>query len=75
MDDKVLTEWNAMTCSVLAEAAAATGDATWRAAAVGLGDFLLANLRRADGRWQRVWQSGRARTSRWPPTTPGSSTV
>jgi len=60
MDDKVLTEWNAMTCSVLAEAAAATGDATWRAAAVGLGDFLLANLRRADGRWQRVWQSGRA---------------
>ncbi|MGD0344454.1 MAG: thioredoxin domain-containing protein [Acidimicrobiales bacterium] len=60
MDDKVLTEWNAMTCSVLAEAAAATGEAAWRTAAVELGEFLLANLRRPDGRWLRVWQSGRA---------------
>ncbi len=30
MDDKVLTEWNAMTCSLLAEASAASGDRAWR---------------------------------------------
>ncbi len=60
LDEKVLTEWNAMTCSVLAEAAAATGNGKWRAAAIELGGFLLAELRRPDGRWLRVWQSGRA---------------
>jgi uncharacterized protein YyaL (SSP411 family) len=60
MDDKVLTEWNAMTCSALAEAAAATGNETWRQAAVEVGEFLLASLRRPDGRWLRAWQSGRA---------------
>ncbi|MGD0219555.1 MAG: thioredoxin domain-containing protein [Acidimicrobiales bacterium] len=60
LDDKVLTEWNAMTCSVLAEAAAATGNAAWRAAAIELAEFLCSQLRRPDGRWLRVWQSGRA---------------
>ncbi|HLI44105.1 MAG TPA: thioredoxin domain-containing protein [Acidimicrobiales bacterium] len=33
LDDKVLVEWNAMTCSVLAEAAAATGSARYGALA------------------------------------------
>ncbi len=60
MDDKVLTEWNAMTCSALAEAAAATGNETWRQAAVEVAEFLLGSLRRPDGRWLRAWQSGRA---------------
>ncbi|HXZ82885.1 MAG TPA: thioredoxin domain-containing protein [Acidimicrobiales bacterium] len=60
LDDKVVTEWNAMTCSVLAEAAAATGNTLWRTRAVELGEFLLAALRRPDGRWLRVWQAGRA---------------
>ncbi|HUZ21010.1 MAG TPA: thioredoxin domain-containing protein [Acidimicrobiales bacterium] len=60
VDDKVLTEWNAMTCSVLAEAGAATGRADWRDAAVRIGEFLLASLRRPDGRWLRSWQAGRA---------------
>jgi uncharacterized protein YyaL (SSP411 family) len=60
MDDKMLTEWNAMTCSLLAEASAASGDRAWRRAAVELGEFLLGSLRRADGRWLRAWQSGRA---------------
>jgi uncharacterized protein YyaL (SSP411 family) len=60
MDDKVLTEWNAMTCSALAEAAAATGNETWRQAAVEVAEFLLGSLWRPDGRWLRAWQSGRA---------------
>jgi uncharacterized protein YyaL (SSP411 family) len=58
LDDKILTEWNALMLSALAEAAAATGDDAWRQAAVRNGEFLLAELRRADGRWLRSWQLG-----------------
>jgi uncharacterized protein YyaL (SSP411 family) len=62
LDDKVLTEWNAMFGSALAESAAATGNDRWTAAAVRIGEFLLAELR-AEGtsRWLRSWQDGRAR--------------
>ena len=56
LDDKVLTEWNAMFTSALAEAAAALGRDDWLAAAVANGDFLLSSLRREDGRWLRSWQ-------------------
>jgi uncharacterized protein YyaL (SSP411 family) len=56
LDDKVLTEWNAMYASALAEAAAATGNRTWAATAVGIGEFLLDRLRGDDGRWRRSWQ-------------------
>jgi uncharacterized protein YyaL (SSP411 family) len=56
LDDKLLTEWNALFLSSLAEAAGATGDISWREAAVELGEFLLASLRRPDGRWLRSWQ-------------------
>jgi uncharacterized protein YyaL (SSP411 family) len=55
-DDKVLTEWNGLFLATLAEAARATGDATWAAAAERNAEFLLDNLRRADGRWLRSWQ-------------------
>ena len=62
LDDKVLTEWNAMFGSALAEAAATTGRPDWAAAAVGIGEFLLAELRQdGTGRWLRSWQDGRAR--------------
>jgi len=62
LDDKVLTEWNAMFGSTLAEAAAVTGRPDWAAAAVGIGEFLLAELRHAEtGRWFRSWKEGRAR--------------
>ncbi len=62
LDDKVLTEWNAMFGSSLAEAAAATGRSDWADAAAGIGEFLLAELRSPDtGRWLRSWQEGRAR--------------
>jgi uncharacterized protein YyaL (SSP411 family) len=57
LDDKVLTEWNAMFVSALAEAGAAMQRTDWLDAAVEVADFLLANLRRDDGRWLRSWQS------------------
>ncbi len=58
LDDKVLTEWNAMYASALAETAALTGRVDWGHRAVSIGEFLIANLRRADGRWLRSWQAG-----------------
>jgi len=58
LDDKVLTEWNALMLATLAEAAAVTGRADWLAAAVANGEFLLAHLQREDGRWLRSWQAG-----------------
>jgi uncharacterized protein len=61
IDDKVLTEWNAMAASVLAEAAAATGEARWAAAAERICDLLFDGSRREDGRWLRSRQNGRAR--------------
>jgi len=57
LDDKVLTEWNAMFLVSLCEAAAATGSTRWRDAAVRNGEFLVAHLRGSDGRWFRSWQA------------------
>jgi uncharacterized protein len=57
LDDKVLTEWNGLMLSALAEAAAAAGRDDWLAAAVANGEFLLRSLRRDDGRWLRSWQA------------------
>ena len=56
LDDKVLTEWNAMYASALAEAAAATGRADWAEAAVAVGRFLVDHLLDDRGRWLRSWQ-------------------
>jgi uncharacterized protein YyaL (SSP411 family) len=60
-DDKVLTEWNAMFASALAEAAGATGNAQWARAAARIARFLIDNLRDAHGRWRRSFHEGRAR--------------
>ncbi|HJR26574.1 MAG TPA: thioredoxin domain-containing protein [Acidimicrobiales bacterium] len=57
LDDKVLTEWNAYLVAALAEAGAAAEEPAWVEAAVGIAEFLLANLRRDDGRWLRSWQA------------------
>jgi len=57
LDDKVLTEWNAYLVAGLAEAGAAAGEPAWVEAAVETAEFLLANLRRDDGRWLRAWQA------------------
>jgi len=59
LDDKVLTEWNALMLSTIAEAAAATGNNEWLEAAVTNANFLCENLH-VNGRWMRSWQ-GEAR--------------
>ena len=57
LDDKVLTEWNALFLYALADAAAAFERDDWKDAAVANGEFLLRELRAADGRWCRSWQA------------------
>jgi hypothetical protein len=54
-DDKVLTEWNALFLHALADAAATFQRDDWKAAAVDNGEFLLRELRDAQGRWFRSW--------------------
>jgi uncharacterized protein len=58
LDDKVLTEWNAMAVAALAEAGAALGRPAWVETAVEVAEFLQRELRREDGRWLRSWQAG-----------------
>ncbi len=59
-DEKVLTEWNAMTVATLAEVASATGRTDYGGRAEEIGEFLWASMY-ADGRLMRSWQGGRAR--------------
>jgi uncharacterized protein len=59
-DEKVLTEWNAMTVATLAEVAGVTGRTDYGRRAEEIGDFLWASMY-ADGRLRRSWQGGRAR--------------
>ncbi|MCU1367594.1 MAG: hypothetical protein JWN39_3233, partial [Ilumatobacteraceae bacterium] len=62
LDDKVLTEWNALFLASLAEAGAALQRQDWLDAAIANAEFLLAELRGPDGRWFRSWQAdGRPR--------------
>ena len=74
LDDKVLTEWNALMVAALAEAGVAARRADWIDAAVAPADFLLRELRRP-GRAlvplvARRRRSRRPATTRSPPTTP-----
>ena len=55
LDDKVITEWNAMFLSALTQAAMVSGRADWLDAAVRSGEFLLEQLC-SGGRWHRSWQ-------------------
>jgi uncharacterized protein YyaL (SSP411 family) len=57
LDDKVLTEWNALMLASLAEAAAALDRSDWLDTAVTNGHFLVDNLRQPDDRWHRSWQA------------------
>jgi uncharacterized protein YyaL (SSP411 family) len=59
-DEKVLTEWNAMTAATLAEVASATGSTRYGQRAEEICEFLLASLY-SGGRLMRSWQGGRAR--------------
>jgi uncharacterized protein YyaL (SSP411 family) len=56
LDDKVLTEWNAMWVSALAEAGIVLGRRDWIDDAAGVMSFLHEAVRRPDGRWLRSWQ-------------------
>ncbi|MBW3650833.1 MAG: thioredoxin domain-containing protein [Actinobacteria bacterium] len=58
LDDKVLTEWNAMFVSALAEAGAALKKPAWVDEAARTAEFLLSSLL-VEGRWRRSWQRGR----------------
>lgn len=57
LDDKVLTEWNALFLYALADAATAFQRADWKQVAVETGEFLLRELRDDRGRWFRSWQA------------------
>ncbi len=59
-DEKVLTEWNAMTAATLAEVASATGLGDYGRRAEEIVEFLWASAY-AQGRLMRSWQGGRAR--------------
>jgi hypothetical protein len=66
LDDKVLTEWNAMMLATLSEAAFFFDSDEWLQAAIHNGEFLVRELRTAQGNWHRSWQesgSPRARHS------------
>lgn len=57
LDNKVLTEWNAMMLASLCEVAAALNDETYIAMARRNARFLVDNLRMPDGSWRRSWQA------------------
>lgn len=53
VDQKIVTEWNAMFVTALAEFAGATGECKYLENAINAADFLIKSLRRSDGRWLR----------------------
>ena len=57
LDNKVLTEWNALFLGALAEAGSAFGRNDWLDAAMANAEFLLRELRDEHGRWFRSWQT------------------
>jgi uncharacterized protein YyaL (SSP411 family) len=57
-DDKVLTSWNGLAISALAEAGRLFGEPRYVDAAVGAATFLMESLR-DDGGWFRAWRDGR----------------
>jgi uncharacterized protein len=63
LDDKLLTSWNALMISALAEAGSVLGRDDYLDAAVRCGAFVLVDLRDGDGRLLRTWKDGQARLS------------
>jgi hypothetical protein len=61
LDDKRLTAWNALMISALAEAGAVLEEPLYLDAAAACADFVLAQLRDADGRLLRTFSAGQAR--------------
>ncbi|NLF01088.1 MAG: thioredoxin domain-containing protein, partial [Anaerolineales bacterium] len=60
-DDKVLTAWNGLMLAALAEAARALDRGDYRRAAERAAEFLLRDLRQANGRLLRTWRDGKAK--------------
>jgi uncharacterized protein len=60
LDDKVLTAWNGMMLSAMAEAARVFGETRYRDAAIQTADFLLKTHVQSDGRLLRTSREGRA---------------
>jgi uncharacterized protein YyaL (SSP411 family) len=61
LDDKRLTAWNALAISALAEAGAVLQRQDYLDAAIACAEFVLRELRDADGRLLRSWSAGRAK--------------
>ncbi|MFL5797987.1 MAG: thioredoxin domain-containing protein [Actinomycetota bacterium] len=59
-DDKILAGWNALAIRALAEAGRVLGEPRYVEAAVAAAEFVLRELRSADGRLLRTWREGRA---------------
>ncbi|UYU19622.1 MULTISPECIES: thioredoxin domain-containing protein [Methanoculleus] len=59
-DDKILTDWNALMIAALAKAARAFDEPDYLAAAERAAAFVLANLRREDGRLLHRYRGGEA---------------
>ena len=68
-----LTSWNALMISALADAGAVLERDDYLDAARGAADFVLREMRDADGRLLRTWKDGRAQAERLPggPRLPG----
>jgi len=60
LDDKVITAWNGMMLSAMAEAARVFGDARYLESATRTADFLLRSHAKSDGRLLRTSRAGRA---------------
>ena len=59
-DDKVITAWNGLAISALAEGGRVLHEPRYTEAAEGAAGFVLSELRRPDGRLLRSWRQGRA---------------
>ena len=66
LDDKRLTSWNALMISALAEAGAVLERDDYLDAARAAADFVLRELRDADGRLLRTWKDGARQAERLP---------
>ena len=60
LDDKILTAWNGMMISAMAEGSRILGDRRYLEAASRAADFLLGTLVRPDGRLLRTYRAGKA---------------
>jgi uncharacterized protein len=60
-DDKVLASWNGLACRAFAEAGRALGRDDYVDVAVRNAEFVLREMRGADGRLLRTWKAGEAK--------------